>query len=437
MASALETALLLPNKSPLRILFPFACVRAMKINDDMTNGDIEAAMNWLDGLIGAPLDRSVANGERHGASNPLLASYFQEKLALETALVKARRYSRNTGSLPFGPEYDLAYYFAVNAHRIHSALPNDVREPFSGRLKDAVNSLHGAQPFAFEIGMAVHVMGRGWDVDFADYSGTGRFDFLARRQDVEIEMEVKSPSGDAGRKIHRKEMNRLADLMVPTTEQLANEQGCHLLRVTVSDRLPAGEKELMEISALVAKAAEGKSTVSTDLGRAEYGASNISDWPDPRSGNEAREFFEELFGVSNQHILFYGRGRFSIVAVLVESSFPNQVLQVHKALANQAKKAADQCTGKRPAVIALQIADPIDAAVLEILRSTQSGLHFIASKVFEGFNRLHVDSVVFAVPQLPGPQVGGTRQASGLVVTLFNPNPLYPCPAARTLFSSS
>ncbi len=36
----------------------------------------------------------------------------------------------------------------------------------------------------------------------------------------------------------------------------------------------------------------------------------------------------------------------------------------------------------------------------------------------------------------PGLQIGGTRQASGLVVTLFNPNPLYPYPAARTLFKS-
>ena len=341
----------------------------MNINDDMTNGDIEAAMNWLAGLIGAPLDRSVANGEQHGMSNPLLASYFQEKLALETALVKARRYSRNTGSLPFGPEYDLAYYFAVNAHRIHSALPNDAREFFSGRLKHAVNNLHGAQPFAFEIGMAVHVMRRSWDVDFADYSGTGRFDFLARRQDVEIEMEVKSPSGDAGRKIHRKEMNRLADLMVPTTDQLAKEQGCHLLRVTVPDRLPAEEKELVDISALVAKAAGRKSTVTADVARVEYGFRNISDWPDPRTGNEAREFFEELFGVSNQHILFRGREP-TIVAVLVESSLPSQVL---KALADQAKKAADQCTGKRPAVIALQFADPIDAAELKFCEGPRVG----------------------------------------------------------------
>jgi hypothetical protein len=229
--------------------------------------------------------------------------------------------------------------------------------PFSGRLRDAANNQHGARPFAFEISTAVHLMRQGWDVDFADYSGTDRFDLLARGQNVEIEIEVKSPSEDAGRKIHRKEMNRLADLMVPTTEQLANEQGCHLLRVTIPGRLPAGEKELVEISALVAKAAGGKFTVSASLGCVEYGARDNSGWPDPRSGNEARKFFEDLFAVSNQHILFYGRERFSIVAVLVESSLPNQVLE---ALADEAKKAADQCTGQRPAVIALQLADRIE-----------------------------------------------------------------------------
>jgi hypothetical protein len=32
----------------------------MQINADMGKPDIEAAMNWLAGLIGVPLDRSVA-----------------------------------------------------------------------------------------------------------------------------------------------------------------------------------------------------------------------------------------------------------------------------------------------------------------------------------------------------------------------------------------
>jgi hypothetical protein len=105
--------------------------------------------------------------------------------------------------------------------------------------------------------------------------------------------------------------------------------------------LGVNEKELMEIAALVAKAAESKSTVSADFGCVKYGAPNISDWPDPRSGKETREFFEKLFEVSNQHFLFLGRERFSIVAILVESSAPDQVLE---ALAKKAKEAADQCS---------------------------------------------------------------------------------------------
>ena len=62
-----------------------------------------------------------------------------------------------------------------------------------------------------------------------------------------------------------------------------------------------------------------------------------------------------------------------------KSSLPDQVL---KALADQAKKAADQCTGQRPAVIALQFSDRIDTAGLEVLLKSPSGLHAIAGEVF-------------------------------------------------------
>ena len=60
-------------------------------------------------------------------------------------------------------------------------------------------------------------MQKGWDVEFADRCGAARFDFLARQDDVEIEVECKTTSGDTGRKIYRQEVNRLADLMLPTT----------------------------------------------------------------------------------------------------------------------------------------------------------------------------------------------------------------------------
>jgi hypothetical protein len=54
-----------------------------------------------------------------------------------------------------------------------------------------------------EISIASHFMSKGWDVEFMDYSGAARFDLLARRRMIAIEVECKSTSGDTGRKIHR------------------------------------------------------------------------------------------------------------------------------------------------------------------------------------------------------------------------------------------
>jgi hypothetical protein len=397
---------------------------------DVTNRQIESAMHWLAGLIGGPLDRRVQGFEQ----NPMLASYFRENFPLEYTLFKARKHSRKTGRFPNSPEYDPTYAFAVNAHRIFLALSNRVQRTFSRAVCGVVTNQHGARPLAFEIGMAVHFMRQGWDVEFVDYSGSGRFDFLIRRQGVEIEVELKSTSGDAGRKIHRREMNRLADLIVPTTTHLADTEGCHLLRVTIPDRLSENDKKLRELAALVARVAESKTPVSTALCDIHYEHPNISDWPDPRNGRGGNEFFEKLFGVSNQHILYHGREHFSVVAILVESSAPDQRVHVLQALAVHAKQAAEQCSGKRPAVIALQFFDPIAPAELEILGKTPSELHKIAAEVFDDPKRSHVDSIAFTAPQSPGQEASGVRRPSAPVVTLFNPNPLYPCPAARTLF---
>ncbi|MGH6793939.1 MAG: hypothetical protein ACREDD_04075 [Methylocella sp.] len=406
----------------------------MRINIDLTEHEIEPTMHWLAGLIGGPLDRRVRGFEQHQRRNPLLASHLRETFSLEATLVKARRYKKTTGQFPIGSEYDVAYGFAVGAHRIHKALPGGAQSRFSGCLRNAVNGLHGVRPLAFEIGMAVHLMRQDWDVNFLDYSGSERFDFLIRRDGMEIEVELKSTSGDAGWKIHRQEMNRLADLIAEAAIKLADTQGCHLFRVTIPDRLPSIERELAKIAALVDQAVTNRCCLTDGCCSIKYDCPNVSDWPDPRNGKEAHEFVEGLFGVSNRHILFCGRERFSVVAVLVESSAPDQALE---ALADQVKQAADQCSGKRPAVIALQLCDPIDRAELEIMAKTPSGLHFIAGKVFEDSNRLHLDSIAFTVPQLPGQQDGRARQPSAPVATLFNDNPLYSCAEARSLFRPS
>ncbi len=141
----------------------------MRINTDALVTDIEPAVNWIGGLIGAALDRRVAGFESQERGNPLLAAHFRENFALEFALAKARTYRKNTGRLPKGEEYDPLYGFLIPAHRIHAALPAAAKTPFEGRLRDAVDGAYGARPIAYEITIATHLMQKGWDVDFVDY----------------------------------------------------------------------------------------------------------------------------------------------------------------------------------------------------------------------------------------------------------------------------
>jgi hypothetical protein len=111
---------------------------------------------------------------------------------------------------------------------------------------------------------------------------------------------------------------------------------------------------------------------------------------EPAGDQDAREFFRKLLDGKNSHIVFYSRPGHSIVAIMVASAKADNVVD---AIATQAKAAADQCSGNRPALIAMHLIDQISRPELEVLVKTQSGLQAIAHAVFK--DRLHADSIVF------------------------------------------
>lgn len=408
----------------------------MRISTDARTTDIQPAINWISGLMGGALDKRVSAFEQQERSNPLLAAYFHENFALEFALASARKYRRSTGRLPKGAEYDQLYGFLIPAQRIHAALPASAKAPFEGRLRHALNAPHGLRSFAYEISIATHLMQRNWDVVFMDYSGAARFDLLARQSTAEVEVECKTTSGDTGRKIHRQEVNRLADLILPTTKRLADTAGCHRLLVTIPNRLGKSTDELARIAATVAAAAQQRTSASSDVGRVDYMFENVGSWPEPGPGrdHDAIAFFEERFGIKNSNLLFLGRARFSIVAVMITSSKADTVVDT---IADEAKEAADQCSGTRPALITLHLVDQISRSDLQTMLKTPSGLHEIAHAVFKDTGRLHVDSIAFTVPQILRTDGHGAKWLSGDMVAIYNPQPRFPCAEIRSIFRAA
>jgi hypothetical protein len=150
---------------------------------------------------------------------------------------------------------------------------------------------------------------------------------------------------DTGRKIHRQEVNRLADLTLLTRQQLAEIAGCHRILVTIPDRLGKSNSELSGIASLIARAAVQKTSASSELAHADYVLDDLSSWPEPERDPDALSFFEQRFGKENAHLVLHGRPGFSVVAVMFASEKPDTVVD---AISAEAKEAADQCSGTRP-----------------------------------------------------------------------------------------
>jgi len=132
--------------------------------------------------------------------------------------------------------------------------------------------------------------------------------------------------------------------------------------------------------------------------------------------------------------MFLGRANFSIVAVMIRSAKPDNVM---KAISGEAKKAADQCSGTRPALVAVHLIDEINRSDLQAMLKTSNGLHAITHAVFESGKRLHVDSVAFTVPQVARTDGRGAKWLSGDLIMLNNPEPRFPCAEIRSIFHAT
>lgn len=162
----------------------------------------------------------------------------------------------------------------------------------------------------------------------------------------------------------------------------------------------------------------------------DYSFDGLDRWPEP-GDPDLLPFFEQRFGVRNANLLFQGKRDFSVAAVMIRSAKADSVVDT---IVSQAKEAADQCSGTRPALIALHLIDEIDSAKLRTMLETPNELHQIMHALLKGGTRQHVDSVAFTVPQVTRTDGSGARWRSGNLVMLNNPTPLFPCEEVRSFF---
>jgi hypothetical protein len=109
--------------------------------------------------------------------------------------------------------------------KIINAMFNEATPTTAKKIRSILLDDETVKSFLFEIDVATHFFARGLDVQFVDLKGSGNCDLLVSNGEEIIEIECKTKSADAGRKIVRPNFYLLCDVLAaklsPLTESFA------------------------------------------------------------------------------------------------------------------------------------------------------------------------------------------------------------------------
>jgi hypothetical protein len=170
-------------------------------------------------------------------------SEFQTKIVLdhhwlEMEIAAQIAFLRDHGRLlpeQILPNSMAALRFAATVAELHERLGARGRVRLQGRLRGALKSTFSG--FYLELDLAIELLQQGFDVTFPDLEADAPWDLSFARNGIAGELECKSLSADAGRKIHRKDFYRfvdsLRDLLLKRIERGSRE----IIVITLDDRL--------------------------------------------------------------------------------------------------------------------------------------------------------------------------------------------------------
>lgn len=131
--------------------------------------------------------------------NSLLTAYFDAGFIIERSYGRFREYHKSTGRYPdiTSENYEM-FSFLASLVLVDQGLTPKGRQRLRTSVRDGLQDSKGLGPFATELRTAIHLMQQDYDVEFTDLEGVARFDLLATRNDFQIEIDCKAPSGDVG-----------------------------------------------------------------------------------------------------------------------------------------------------------------------------------------------------------------------------------------------
>ena len=250
---------------------------------------------------------------------------------------------------------------------------------------------------------AIHLSRLGWDVEFADLMQGSGPDLIARKERKVVEVECKSVSVDAGRKIHQKQFIQLLKILWLVVDSASSESsGARVIQIELTDRLIPSNAFHMEIRDAVKLVLNG-----------------------PLSENKSKEFSVSVSRNinatrrSNAHEASLRRKN-SQTIVSVASKKQDKVLgTILYRLKTDSKKQFSQ---KWPALMLVQLQDLTNDQMKELKEAESpqgSGLQHLATRLIDRRPHLLALSFMNALECLPRTPLG-VHSSQGLTYTFFN-----------------
>jgi hypothetical protein len=319
-----------------------------------------------------------------------------------------------------------ALIFAQTVVSVYSQLSSTGRRRLEGRLQNALKAETGFAPLYVEMSTARRLFDAGYEVEFSDLEGFAQFDLRFWKGDVYGEVECKSLSCDAGRKIHRKDFYRFVDTVADLLESRVSSGANEVFLITLQDRLPAAHKAQRALRQAVKDLISRPSLARID---GDFFAVTLQT-PDPKLNlaftsdqRAAYRVCQQIFG-DNCH-LSGAQSPDGTCLLVMRSQRPDDT---SAALLDAMKKATTQFSRSRPAFIAVQYED-IEPSDL-LLRSLRRKAGILSYYLFHRPESVHLAATWFcAYRGLVAGKIGVGEPAflipnprsRGLVLTDYSP----------------
>ncbi len=339
--------------------------------------------------------------------NAFLKGYFDERYSIERSLARALEYRQLWGRFPpvrgsQNSRFFELYSFVHILSSIYDRLSPKGQSRVRGYLRDGLKSDTGLTPFAHELAVAVHLWTAGFDLEFMDTEGRARFDILARKGGLDLEVDCKTASADVGRQIHRRRVLELFNRIHPALDRYLEKGGGRTVDIVLPGALHAAETYMNAVSNAASDAiARDKSLSISDVTEVSLGSFELDDEPALIAGRPTRQDLESVaerqLGRANAHVVCVGRTGHGAVVAAVSSQRCDRVVDgIYRLLKESAQ--GGQFGGTNPALLATRLLDLTMAQLRELASQGPGSFGAISNRLFARDCRAHLFGVAFVSP---------------------------------------